>query len=783
MTDVGSWALKSLDDSAVPLKKMSLQADIKDLLMSWKVSQTFRNTTDKTIEATYTFPTAWSAVLTEFAAVIGGERLVAQAMSRANAEEEYESAHEDGDLPILLNAAEDGIASVTLGNLAPKEEVTLELSFLTLLAPVNGIIRVTLPFSAGERYSSDGRQGKLEPHEEIETSLTAEYPVEADLHISGALTDCQISVPSHPASYSKDDDGVRIAVKKAFADRNLTLLFENVPAMNAGYLAEDPFREGGWAAACVFTPPAGSEKKSLCVDIVADCSGSMDGVGVIKMREALAALTDVLTKDDEITLTRFGSSVEPVIDSPRAFTSFFLRRSFQPIVSRMEADLGGTELGEALHTVLTRKYDSTKDNRQRIVLLITDGEVWQVERIIEEVADRAVPIFVVGVGACAAEGHLQKIANASGGLCEVVTHAEEMTPALERLLSSARRELLKLSLNEGLSQQCISQQPWQKNGYCGTAVRFFMRFDQRPEGLPILHTSSHNTASSLVISDWTLLRDDGALAKATAYAEYAVSPDAEDLATQYSLLTSDTSLLLVKEREESQKHHSEELVRVPQMATMPMAHTRWRISPCYAAPTRLSSQIYQQMPPPSADEKPSAKSLWNPLRIFSKKREPAVLGMECFECCDRLTPMPEDLEAPERISRLDYCKEELNFTSRVEFWSRTTKENENGLVVPGFWQSEVSNMPADTLESLKDLVREQYPQLSDDQCRLLVPVVMVLLVAEDCRLQVLHEPLVIAAQDLMFSMLGPDDGKWKQLKEPFNATYAKSFARPLPYFI
>ena len=773
MTDVGSWALKSLDDSAVPLKKMSLQADIKDLLMSWKVSQTFRNTTGKTIEATYTFPTAWSAVLTEFAAVIGGERLVAQAMSRANAEEKYESAHEDGDLPILLNAAEDGIASVTLGNLAPKEEVTLELSFLTLLAPVNGIIRVTLPFSAGERYSSDGRQGRLEPHEEIETSLTAEYPVEADLHISGALTDCQISVPSHPASYSKDDDGVRIAVKKAFADRNLTLLFENVPAMNAGYLAEDPFREGGWAAACVFTPPAGSEKKSLCVDIVADCSGSMDGVGVIKMREALAALTDVLTKDDEITLTRFGSSVEPVIDSPRAFTSFFVRRSFQPIVSRMEADLGGTELVEALHTVLTRKYDSTKDNRQRIVLLITDGEVWQVERIIEEVADRAVPIFVVGVGACAAEGHLQKIANASGGLCEVVTHAEEMTPALERLLSSARRELLKLSLDEGLRQQCVSQQPWQKNGYCGTAVRFFMRFDQRPAGLPILNTSSHNIASSLVISDWTLLRDDGALAKATAYAEYAISADAEELAEKYGLLTAETSLLLVKEREDSQKQYSEDYVKVPQMADM---------QPCVDTPVFYrdsgSSPVYCAMTQPSAVA--LVKPIWNPFKIFSKKRQTAMLGMEDVECGNPLTNM-HDQEGG--ISRLDYYKEEFAFTSLVELWSKTTKENENGLVAPGFWQSEVSNMPADTLESLKDLVREQYPQLSDNQCRLLVPVVMVLLVAEDCRLQVLHEPLVIAAQDLMFSMLGPDDGKWKQLKEPFNATYAKSFARPLPYFI
>lgn len=786
MTDVGSWALKSLDDSAIPLKKMSLQADIKDLLMFWKVSQTFRNTTDKTIEATYTFPTAWSAVLTEFVAVVGGERLVGQAMPRANAEEEYESAHEDGDLPILLNAAEDGIASVTLGNLAPQEEVTLELSFLTLLAPVNGIIRVTLPFSAGERYSSDGRQGNLEPHEEIETSLTAEYPVQADFHITGALTDCQVSVPTHPASYSKEDDGVRITVKKAFADRNLTLLFEGVPSINAGYLAEDPFREGGWAAACVFTPPAGSERKSLRVDIVADCSGSMDGVGVVKMREALAALTDVLTKDDEITLTRFGSSVESVIASPRAFTSLFVRRSFQPAVSRIEADLGGTELGEALHTVLERKHDLTKDHHQRIVLLITDGEVWQVEQILEEVTDRAVPIFVVGVGACAAEGHLQKIATASGGLCEVVTHAEEMTPALERLVSSARHELLKLSLDEELSQQCIDPQPWQKNGYCGTAVRLFMRFAQRPEGLPILHISSQKEASSLIISDWTHIHDDGALAKAAAYAEYAVSPYVEEYATQYGLLTADTSLLLVKEREASQKHYSEELVRVPQMASMPL-HNFCLLRQPIDTKTVFCSQIYHQMPPTGADRKPLSIPLLNPFAIFSKKRQKPMLGLDALDSVGNpLTNCPadhnlptalsEDLEEIPRIRPEDF-EEEFGFTPLVQAWSEITEESENGLVAPGFWQTEISGMSADTFEALKQLVQEQYPQLSDDQCRLLVPAVMVLLVAATCRRPVLHEPLVIAAQDLMFSMLGPDDGKWKQLKEPFRDAYDKMISR------
>lgn len=761
MTDVGSWSLKSQDDNAIPLKKMTLQADIKDLLMSWKVCQTFRNTTDKAIEATYTFPTAWSAVLTEFAVVIGDERLIAQAMPRSTAEEKYESAHEEGDLPILLNAADDGIASVTLGNLGPKEEVTLELTFLTLLAPVNGIIRITLPFSVGERYSADGRQGKLEPYEEIETSLTAEYPVQADFHITGALANCPVSVPSHPSSYSRNEDGIRIAVKKAFADRNLTLLFEEVPAINAAYLADDPFQDGGWVAACVFTPPASSVRKTLRVDILADCSGSMDGVGVVKMREALAALTEVLTKDDEITLTRFGSSIDPVVTSPRSFTSLFVRRSFQPAVSRIEADLGGTELDLALRYVFCNTPDSVNGDRQRIVLLITDGEIWHVEPMLEEVADRGVPIFVIGVGACAAEGHLQKIAAASGGLCEVVTHAEEMTLSMERLISSARGELLRFSFDEDWEHQCLGQQQWLKNGYCGTAASFFMRFDHRPAGLPVLHAASQKETFTLAAGNWIQVRDHEALAKATAYAEYAISADAEELAEKYGLLTAETSLLLVKEREDSQKQYSEDYVRVPQMADM---------QPCVDIPVFYRdsgiSEVYHAMTPPSADA--LVKPLLNPFKIFSSKRSTPALAMEAIDCFNSLKDIPEPNSS---LGWLDDYNEKYGFTAQVESWSTITKGNGNGPVAAEFWQSAATDLLSDTLDALEALVKDQYPQLSDDQCRLMVPVVMVLLVAEVCRRPVLHEPLIVAAQDLMFSMLGPDDGKWKQLKEPFCETY------------
>lgn len=794
MTDVGSWSLKSSDDSEIPLKKMTLRADIRDLLMTWKVCQTFRNTTDTAVEAIYTFPVAWSAVLTEFAAVVGGERLVAKAMPRATAEEDYESAHEAGDMPILLSADDNGIATVNLGNLSPGEEVVLELSFFSLLAPVNGVIRVTLPFSAGERYSSDGRQGKLEPYEQIETSLTAEYPVSAEFHVAGVLANCQFSVLTHPSVCNREGDGILITVKKAFADRNLVLLFEEVPEVNVGYLAEDPFRKDGWVSACVFTPPAGAEKRHLRVDVLADCSGSMSGVGIVKMREALAALTEVLAKDDELTFTRFGSSVVQEISTPRAFTKLFQRRTFQPMISRIEADLGGTEIGEALQAVFNMSLSSSEtENRQRVVLLITDGEVWDIESIIEEIKEKDVPIFTIGVGQCAVEGHLQKIAAVSGGLCEVVTHAEEMTPVVERLMSSARSERVRLEADSATYRQYGNDRKlWPENGYRGTAVKVLARMKKRPTNTPTLKIFSSEGKVNLVAENSVVGSDDGsALAKAAAYLACGFGSHEGNLAVDYGLLTLDTSLLLVKERDRTQKEYSEKMVRVPQMATMPsvmmnycqMPQCSYSLDKFEAAPVflRFDADVTGSSDVMPVSTKEKVRGLGLVQKLFgrgAKHHCSAKLGMEVLDDDMAVENPLRDSVGENSSGAFNSDLEQYGFVAYVESWSRNAANNINGRLPLRFWQMAASELPTDVLNSLKQFIQEKFRQLSDEQCAQLVPAVMVLLTEATSSKHVLAEKLVVAAQDLIFNLFGPDDEIWKALKEPFCEAFYKQSGFP-----
>ena len=297
------WTLaNSHSNATIPLKTIEVTGTIDGLILRHTIRQTFCNTTKETVEALYTFPVACSSVLTEFAAEIAGEHLVAKPLPKSEGQREYEEAREAGDAPMMLETSEEGVATATIGNLKPDETVTLSLSFITVLTPQNGIVRFTLPLCIANRYSTNGRLGSLQPYEKVESSLTAEYPATAHFTVRGILADCTVSVPTHPSSTARRNDELEIRVNRAFTDRNLTLLFEDVPDINAAYCAPDPFREGEWSGVMVTTPPRQEDQATLQVDLLLDCSGSMEGIGITKLREALASLTDVLTEKDYVTV-------------------------------------------------------------------------------------------------------------------------------------------------------------------------------------------------------------------------------------------------------------------------------------------------------------------------------------------------------------------------------------------------------------------------------------------------------------------------------------------------
>ncbi len=575
------WTLGGAAGAAIPLKKLDITGEIDDFILRYTIRQTFCNRTNETLEAVYTFPTAWSSVLTEFAAETGGRRLVARPFKKSEGQAKYEAARDAGDAPMMIETNEQGIATATIGNLKPGESVTLSLAFITVLAPENGVVRFTLPLKIGRRYSPDGRQGNLEPYERVTESLQAQYPATARFTVRGLLARAKASVPSHPAAFTPQDDALEIRVDRAFADHNLALSFEDVPDACAAVFAPDPFDPGRWAGVIVTTPPRRTERAALQVDLLLDCSGSMAGSGVVKMREAAASLADVLDERDFVTITRFGSTTAVVQSEPAAFTSAFRRRVFLPAVEQIDADMGGTEITAALEATLRLPQ---APGVRRLVLLVTDGATWDRAAMERMLQGASTPVFCLGVGESGVESLLRCVAEATGGLCEMVTHAEDMTGVTQRLLSAARCAPAEPRLPLE-SLPVLWHSPLPKTVRAGCGFTTFLRLYRRPDVLP---------AGALPAFHWVRFADDRALAKAVTSRQCATSLESEAIARQHGLLTKKTVLLLVNERDASGKSVGDAVVNVPQMASFGLAS---RASDFVAIPTFMRTNGQAPCPP------------------------------------------------------------------------------------------------------------------------------------------------------------------------------------------
>ncbi len=609
------WGITNPHGIDIPLKYIDIEGHIKDHAASYTISQTFINTKDECCEAIYTFPVGWSCVVTKFVAIINGERLCAKTLSKNKAEQKYTDSIDDGDLPIMLETSQDGIATVSLGNLKKNDEVTLEISFFTMLLPENGAIRLTLPLNIGDRYSANGKQGKLQPYEQLTTDFYAEYEATAKFYIEGVLANTSISVHSHNYELDVLDNRIVVTVDDAYADKNLVLAFDDVGALNKGYIVKDPFKKHNYLTLLASTLKSNHSyaQQPLALHILVDLSGSMEGVGILKLREALASLTEILGENDAITLTGFGSMIDDKIPKLKRFDKDFVSSTFIPVIDKLDANLGGTELQTALTFVLNKAKVSRDEEKGQVIvqhahsahrrvntgkykhalLLIADGEVCIDEaafmaQTLGSAKNKDIPVFCIGVGDCAVASFLKKIATAFNASCEMVTHAEDMGAPVARLIKCARTEVVTVahlsfdptlvSIEPSLVKTNHVEKPkpkiyWIKQPkfcYTNIATATFMASHCMPnkQNLELMAKTQDGNEYNLAkvifetIADEDLARE---FAQYIAYQRFAENNDV-NLAIRYGLLTPLTSMILVKERAENDKGYGVETINVPQMA-------------------------------------------------------------------------------------------------------------------------------------------------------------------------------------------------------------------------
>ena len=110
-------------------------------------------------------------------------------------------------------------------------------------------------------------------------------------------------------------------------------------------------------------------------------------------------------------------------------------RSAADTISKLDADMGGTEMEKALLSTFALGTGEEPAD----VLLITDGEIWKTETLVEVARRSSHRIFAVGVGSSPAESLLRRLAMETGGACELVSPNEDVAGTIVRMFERLRQ--------------------------------------------------------------------------------------------------------------------------------------------------------------------------------------------------------------------------------------------------------------------------------------------------------------------------------------------------------
>jgi Ca-activated chloride channel family protein len=598
MNKEANMLLTGRDGEPVLLEGVRANGRLEDTLLSMTIEQRYRNTTKEHIEALYTFPLPWGSVLMGVEVVLGGKTLSGQVTARKQADQTYEQALSQGDAAILLERNRDGSHTLNLGNLAPGEDCVIRIRYTQSIGVEQGSVRLTLPTVMAPRFGDPAKAG-LMPQQVPESDLMVEYPFELTLDVFGSLASARVASPSHPISVGPLREsagaGVRISLSRsAWLDRDVVLVLDQLQHESLGQATGDPFVPGQFAVKLALKPRVPQRTSPLVLKVLVDCSGSMQGDSIASARRALQAIGQKLQEGDRFSLSRFGDRVlhrSRVVWGVTPAT----RLGAQRWISQLAADLGGTEMEGALASTFALESaqptgsnaTGTQPSQLADVLLVTDGEIYNVTETVELARARAHRVFVVGIGSAANHELIRDLAGATGGACEFVAPGEAVEPAVLRMFNRLRGGRLSgLSLAWPDAIEPVWQQALPLSVFDGDTVHVHAVFDQAVVGQVVLGADVDTVAQDLMhqratVAAVSLARADATepgavsteaastLARMVAWARtQALGETAEDetahasrectseiaeLAVMYQLVTTESSLVLVHERAPADK--------------------------------------------------------------------------------------------------------------------------------------------------------------------------------------------------------------------------------------
>jgi Ca-activated chloride channel family protein len=435
---------KALPPLAMLNHKVSIAID--DQVSITRVEQTFRNHTDRPLEATYVFPIPRGASVDKFTMWVNGSEVKGELVEAAKAREIYTSIVRRTQDPGLLEYLGNNLLRMRVFPIPPKGDQKVALSYNAVLSKEADLVEYLYPLK------TDGKATATLEAFSIEATIKSQHGVQ------------NVYSPTHAITLKRSNDqevAVNFERNQGVLDKDFQLFYQT-GAKDVGLtaLTYRPIANEDGYFLLLATPKVEMSKAYEIprdVVLVLDTSGSMRGVKMEQARKALRYCLDNLGAQDRFALINFATTVNRYRDALTETTSDQLAQA-RKWVDKLEAT-GGTAINDALAAALD--FRAKDDTRNFTVVFFTDGQPtigetnWdKIQKNLQARNSASTRIFTFGVGDDVNATQLDILAEQTRAVATYVRPAEDIEAKVSGLYSKISHPVLanlKLTASNGIA--------------------------------------------------------------------------------------------------------------------------------------------------------------------------------------------------------------------------------------------------------------------------------------------------------------------------------------------
>jgi Ca-activated chloride channel homolog len=435
---------------AFPLESTKVDVQITGVIAEVTVSQAYKNTGKKPINAQYVFPASTRAAVHGMRMQVRDQIIEAQIKEKQQATKTFEAAKKAGKSASLLEQERPNVFTMKVANVMPGDHIEVSLRYSELLVPTSGVYELDYPTVVGPRYSNQPA-ATAKPGDAFVASpyTTAGKPPSYSFELAGSVSTPipiqALESPSHSVVSSVDNPGLRhfqlAASERAGGNRDFILRYRLAgDAIQSGLSL---FDAGGEKFFLLQVEPPQRVPSELIPPreyvFIVDVSGSMMGFPLETSKKLLRELIGGLRETDRFNVLLFSGATALLAERSLQATAANIALATRFIDDQRGG--GGTELLPALEQAFSL---SKSVGLSRSFVVVTDGYIGQDRGAIELVRNKLsdANVFAFGIGSSVNRFLIEGLAKAGAGEPFVVTEPGQANAVAERLRDYVKSPVL-----------------------------------------------------------------------------------------------------------------------------------------------------------------------------------------------------------------------------------------------------------------------------------------------------------------------------------------------------